>query len=367
MTDLLIKRFRDLEASPVVVEHPLPVPLHERRVMRGGFSPTRVAGRFRIETFKAYDAAGRFEIPGTRRVRAEFDNLITDNGLNRLGSVGLENTYFFHVGTGNTPETVGDTGLVTWVASKQNSTASLNGPGDYWAQSTPPYFASHQKQARFTAGFAGGAVNITEVGIGPGSGNTNMYSRALTVDGLGDPAAIPVDADEYFDIYYTGENYPGHINADGTPTNDTGSIDVNGTAYGYTIRPAYVTSGARWGRNMWLLVEGACRQDGSTWYGYYVYGSDATLGAVTSGLASGSSASVQSTSCTEASYVTDTFQKKVYYPFSLSQGNVSGGIGGMLYVSTRGGYQVVFDAPIPKTSSDTLSMSMTHAWTRKAA
>lgn len=324
----------------------------------------RMGGRWRIDKFKACGRNGLGEVPGTRRTMLDIPNIITDKGLNLRGDsvdgpLGGGGSSYIHCGEGNATPTVADTALQTHTAS--NLTDANVATHVWWSQTTAPYYSSHRIQTRFAAGFAGGAVNITELGIGPDATNTNMFSRVLTLDAMGLPAAVPIDADEAFDVFYTLENYPDHVTSDGT-----GTVDISGTNYDYTIRAAYVTTAAEWGRNVHQLHSGNYNTAGATAGKIETYGSDATLGAITSEPAATSVHTMDSNgdNIVDATYVTDTFQRKITYVWGLTEGNVTGNIKAMRLGSTWGTYQLLWDTVIPKTSSNTLSFPLTTTWSR---
>jgi hypothetical protein len=345
MTDILIPKYKDLESSPIV----LPV--------------GNLGGFFEFETFKCYDMEGKFEIPGSRRYRGRTDNIITDMGLNLIGS-GMSNSLWIHVGTGNTPASTSDTGLDVFVAAQ--SVASTGFPTTYSARTSAPYYGSHQRYARFNANFAGGAVNVAEVTLSRQATNGLAFSRALTVDGGGSPAVIPVDDDEFLDVYYTLRNYPSHINSDGTLNDGEGTVNISGTDYDYTIRPAFITDSGYWGRNIFTSLSGSYQTSGGSSDSYKVYGPDAALGSISSEPTATLTDTTLVGFSTTGTYATDTFYNDISYHWGLSEGNLTGGIKAMRLGSTLGVYQLLFDTPIPKTVSNTLTFPQRTAWARKA-
>lgn len=338
---ILIRQYTDLEVRDMT-----PINL-------GG-----MGGHWRAEKFKACGRDGLGEVPHTRRVVVDQPNIITNRGLNMRGNGPLGDSPWFHAGEGTTTPSVSDTALTTWTASKQ-ADANISSIITF-TQSTAPYFGSRQRTARFAANFAGGAVNITELMIAPLAANANAHSRVLTLDGGGSPVAVPIDADEAFDVFYTLRNYPNHVTADGA-----GSVDISGTIYNYTIRAANVTTSAEWSRNIYRLHSGVYSV-GSSNGSITVFGTGATLGAVTSEPSASSSDSmfVTVSNVTDETYSTDTFQRKVTYNWSLTEGIVTGGIKAMLLGSTWGQYQLLFDVPIPKTGSNSLAFPLTTVWSR---
>lgn len=159
-----------------------------------------------------------------------FPNLITNIGLDRIGT-SLWQTHAF-VGTGTSTPSVTDTKLSAWKASHTTRTAWADsairgGAPDYWVQGVGTW--------RFGLGVAAG--NLTEVSIGwleplpapaTDADKNRAFSRALIVDGDGDPVAITVLEDEYLDVTYSLRHYP-YI---GDPVSQ--SVTLSGTTYTFT-------------------------------------------------------------------------------------------------------------------------------------
>ena len=178
-----------------------------------------VTGWFKFEAVKA---------DGTRRLLADwFPNLITNQGLDRMGS-NLDYLTYCQVGSGdNTPANT-DTTLETFVAATNNTSNDTAA-----AQASAPYYASRTKVFRFAAGAAAG--NLSEVGIAWTNGAGSLYSRALILDGGGLPTTITVLSDEFLDVTYQLRIYP--------PTVDvTGTITLDGNNYNYVLRACNVTA-----------------------------------------------------------------------------------------------------------------------------
>lgn len=195
-------------------------------------------GRYQLHAHKV-NAAG--EIISSRLVADWFDNLITDSGLD---SIGITTTYAkingCVVGTGNTPPVNADIALANYRAA----TNTVQSPWAGSAQiSVAPFYESYKITYRFNTGVAAG--NLTEVGLG---GQTNvisstskLFSRALILDGSGNPTTITILSDEVLDVTYELRLYLPNGGADVTGIfNQT--IDGVVTAFNYTIRAASVNS-----------------------------------------------------------------------------------------------------------------------------
>lgn len=333
-----------------------------------------LSGHIRAEAFQCREMVdGRsIEIPGTRRVAAEFDNLITNNGLDHVGKTSDFGTYC-QVGTGNAAESVADTTLDTYLASRTWDTGYQN---VYWAQATAPYYGAHQRRYRFQPNFGGGNVNITEIGISPQSATGDLFCRALTRSG-GTPQAVPVLSTEYFDVYYTIRCYADHVNyVTGATDDGTGSFFVDADEYDYTIRAARITYANLWGRNLFRKF------NLSNWDLNYVKGElfddGARLNAVTDAMdsANGIGTSYEDSwfytdDHTVGTYTDSTYTNTIEFDTPLTKANFSGatnaGIQGLMPYSSHGAYQVLITADqIPKTGSEEFFYTHRTSWTRKS-
>lgn len=183
------------------------------------------AGWYKAEAFRA-DENG-LEIPGTRRVAADwFPNLITDAGLDFLGTTGVTPVQgFCRVGTGNTAPANTNTALVAQVAVSSTLQAET-----YGVNRTGTFYGWRRRTIRFAAGSMGGsAVNLAEVGVSPAAAGS-LFSRALILDGGGTPTTISIQPDEVLDVTYELRIYP--VLADAT-----GTVTIASVVYNWTARP----------------------------------------------------------------------------------------------------------------------------------
>lgn len=167
--------------------------IHKRNYLEIETAPVRigVSGHFTMRAIK----------PGFGVVRElSFDNLITNLGLNAMGS----SCSFarMHLGTGTTPPSPTDTALSVFGVnvSDANPTytqSSNSGAPDYYGITTQTW----------TSPVGAATGNWTEIGISSGNSNGNLRSRALIVDANGDPTTFTVLADEQFQGSYTTRTY----------------------------------------------------------------------------------------------------------------------------------------------------------------
>lgn len=305
---ILLPKYRDIEV-PIALKRP---------VFKGHF---------------IMEAVG---LDGRVRKLAEFDNLITTNGANLLGN--SSPLTFCLVGTGNTPPTVADTSLQSFISSTSSTNFTNLG-----ASSVSPYFGTTTIQYNFPIGTATG--NLSEVGIGQTGSNTNLFSRALILDGGGSPTTITVLSSEALYVTYQLNQY--------VPLTDvTGTIVIASVSYGYTLRGANAT-GTQWayrngdagGVNFCAVLDGA-------------------IGAITT-IPAGTESFDDSIS--NNSYSVGSFTLSGTATFGLTKGNFGTGIASALVAfgtnnASRGNYQIGFSPTIPKDASHVLTLSFSTTW-----
>lgn len=299
-----------------------------------------VEGRFKLEAYKK-DAKG-FEIAGTRRVVADwFKNLILDSGLDYMASSGLWMRYC-QVGSGSTPPAIGQTALVSRVAS------AIQNNGTTTTASVVPWYVAHTRVYSFPAGAATG--NLSEVGIGWADSGTSLFSRSLIKDANGNPVSIAVQVDESLDVTYECRYY--------APAEVVGTITATGNiagTYNYVLRPALVTTASP---AAWSIPESQAAS--STGNGRNVYAGP--IGTET-GQPSGTSAAINQP--TSAPYVTGSFALNRIAEVLPAVGNFGTGLRSMLLKLGVGCYQIEFTPPIPKTSVDVVQLTLRLSWGRR--
>lgn len=294
--------------------------------------PVQLAGFYKMEAFRE-DADGN-EIPGSRRAAADwFPNLITNAGLEGMGTLSiLELTAFCRVGTGTTAPAVTDTGLVAQIAS----TATLQSSSQT-AQATPPYYGSYVITRRFAAGVAAG--NLSEVGMASAATGGIMYSRALILDGGGNPTTITVLSNEVLDVTYQVRNY--------VPTEDGNwSATIATVAYSGIVRAADATS------TPWAGVNHPAGRN-SNWVPTTTVYNGAINAAIT-GNPSGSPATVPDANL---AYVANSLSRDYTATMGLNDGNLAGGITAILLRTAYGPYQLSVSPAFPKDATKTATLT----------
>lgn len=319
---ILVPRFKDLVASGM------------------GFG-VALEGRFRLITHsKRY---------GTR-VRAEFKNLILNQGLDRMAAGAAISAC--QVGTGTTTPAVGQTALAAFFAG--SSTVGATDAESYVAG--PPTYHQLVRTRRFAEGTFSG-TNLTEVGMGWTATTGNLFSRALILDGGGSPTSITVLADETLDVEYTLRSYP--------PSSDVnGTVSLGGNSYDYTIRASNVGSIGAEGWAVAGLVGAAIGSTSTN--GRRVYPSTSTLGAIT---AAPSGAGVTVSAVSVKSYTAGDYSRGMNMTAGLTI-NPAGGIACAAFAMaqfTAGGanMQMSFSPVIPKDNTKVLVLEPRIHWARR--
>jgi hypothetical protein len=207
----------------------------------------RLAGQMKVS---GHFTLRRLGPDGRCRQQLEFDNLITDMGLDQIFTAPAYAYGYGYptaacaVGTGNTPPANTDTALASWLAStgggsNQGTAAYVAGPPAYW---------KNVLTYRFGTGIAAG--NLTEIGIFPTNLTaTSLGARALILDGGGAPTTLVVLADEILDVTYERRIY--------LDTTDTaGTFSVNGVSYNTVQRLFGISAPPQLGNALHNVTDG---------------------------------------------------------------------------------------------------------------
>jgi hypothetical protein len=280
-----------------------------------------------------------------------FKNVILNQGLNQLGVASANVLYgYARVGTGTSTPLITNTVLDNQVAVSNilsGATVVNSGASSYTTLTTYQY--------TFTQGAVTG--NISEVGVGWDTTGSTLFSRALIVDGSGNPTTITLTSIDQLTIYY-------RLNAAQPLTDTTSSVNISSTSYPYTIRTAQAAS--------------FCNNSATFYYAdaftrlssVIIYGSDAALGAIT-GTLSGTiiaNSGNPGFTFTFPAYTPSTYYRESTFSIDVSTGNAVGGVGGMTL--QWGAYgsslqnQIVFATPIPKTNTQVLTLTQRFTWAR---
>lgn len=302
---------------------------------------SRFSGRFTILV-----TSGSHDGPVVRKL--EFDNLITNTGLDRIGSITgrTDAVTSAQVGSGSTPPAFTDTALAAHVATKTSDGRVVTNGWDSAGQ-------FHWR--RFSWQFAQGAAagNLTEVGVGTTNSPGSLFSRALILDGNGSPTTLVILPNEFLTIVYEVRNYP--------PTGDVVvNTTIDGVARAITIRPSRRDAGQDSWREYFPAV--AFLTDLSGQYsGHLVY--SGSIGSENS-LPAGTEIAHPDTP-TWAAYVPGTYRREVTSNWSINQGNLPGGLINAIGMRTQiGEFQMGISPPIVKDNTKSLRLTTAISWGR---
>lgn len=286
-----------------------------------------------------------------------FPNLITNGGLDFIGncpangiSYSIQDfTAMCAVGVGNATPAYTDVTLQSWLAAMY-SAAGTGCSTNTSYNAGPPAYWQGQRSWQFAAGTATG--NIAEIGVGPNSSQPPvatdpLFSRALVVDGSGNPTVIPVFASEALTVTYILQEY-----LDLTDTNYM--MSLSGTPYSGVFRRSSVGAVPKLGIS-------ACSNIISANNICVVY--NGVIGAVT-GSPSGASSSTNSY-IGDPGHTLGTYSKTLTYSFDINSGNLPGGISAFWWsYSGIGAWQCSVTPVIPKTNAYNMSLVSSVSWSR---
>lgn len=326
--------------------------------MRLEAPPVGVSGRYRLVVSSDKEMNDVIE-------DLTFDNLITDVGLNRIGTVNTENTVNsaqaavtsfnslcgrFVVGSGNTPPSVSDTALQNLVASQSVDSVDFVAGTSSYADGYYELVVSHQ----FGQGEAEG--NLSEIGIQVSPPGGALWSRALILDGVGNPTTITVRDSDFLTCYYTLR-----INI---PQQDSVyNIDVD---YGeglvvptvVTIRPLVAdnpTVAGGWGLQTVCVSGVNIASRVSAWTG--------GLAAPNATNPLGTAIDTTSSSDVRVTYEFGSFKRFITSKKGLGQFN-SNNIQTVAVHSLMGAWQVNFNPPLEKGNTQTMDLTFGYSWAR---
>ena len=292
-----------------------------------------VQGRYRMVAHK---------LDGSSRVVADwFPNLILNNGLDAIGNNSSMFSQCF-VGAGTSAPSVSQTSLDQPIGSAgnyQTGDAGSNVAGG---------FCWERRTFRFFAGQATG--NLSEVGVG--SAASDLFSRALILNGAGQPTTVTVLPDEILDVTYEVRLF--------WPTTDTsGSVAIAGVgSVPFTIRAAGIGA---W-RPSFLMGQLA---GGS---GLFAQGwkDVSDLGPI-GDLTFGNGQSVASTFewAWQDSYNPGSYSRTGRATFGISTGSEAFNAV-LIYNSVQSfNFKILFGANIPKTGSNQFRLDTLLTWARR--
>lgn len=311
----------------------------------------RLGGRFRAVVSKDAECKRVVEDTGF------FDNLITNTGMNRVGTVttstGTVLTVFntlcgrFVVGSGSAEPQFTDTTLQNPVAFASADPLLNNESSNYdrgWFEMT----VRHQ----FGQGQAVG--NLSEIGIQSGSASGPLWSRALILDGTGNPTTITVLPDDFLTCYYTlrimipKEDAVFNIDVD---YDEDGIVPTDVTG-----RPLNANSSAP--TNGWGLQTASVSGPGA-YLRFYTGG----LAVPTANSPLGTTIGNDTASFATIPYVTDSFERYITRTNGLNEHN-SQTLRTASLNALMGRWQIEFNPPLQKDNTQTMQVTFGYSWAR---
>lgn len=276
-----------------------------------------------------------------------FNNLITNQGLNMIGTMTTSMSPFSYcrVGSGSAVPTNTDVGLQTPLANYANvsflSQSITDLPNNYRKFSTV-----------YRYNFAAGALvgTIREVTIGWYTDNVTAFSRSLLKDSSGNAIELPVTANDLVSINYEFNVYVQMVD---TVVNTT----INGVATTMTIRPVVGNSSNAdgWsGSRNWYSISRYVR---------YFLPADSNLTMASTSLPYSTSYA----SSTSADYVPNSFQRD--YTLSISNGSAItiGAIGLLTDYAFTGNWLFIFSPNVVKAANQKVVFVARFKWGRYVA
>lgn len=302
---------------------------------------SEVGGWFKLTAAKV-DQLGNID-EGSRRVVADwFPNLITNFGLEQMGNV----TGYLNgcaVGSGATPPNVNDTALGSQIAFTSTRQGWNQG-----AQPTAPYYIWARTTYRFASGAAAG--NLSEIGIKLNNA-TNLFSRALILDGAGNPTTVTVASDEVLDATYELRVYPFTDDKTGTVT-FTGS---KGLTHDYVLRCSQVNVNSSGAWTHGSLAQGIAQNESR--------GVDAYTGGLGTILQTPSGTSFGARAATALAYEANSKTGKIQLDVPIN--TWTGSLRSFQFRIGCGCFQIELTPPIEKLAGDVIQMTFFHTWARR--
>lgn len=310
----------------------------------------KLGGQFRLVVSK--DAECKQVVKDT----GFFDNLITNTGMNRIGEVTTNTTSSstafntlcgrFVVGSGSAEPQFTDTALQNPVAFASSNSVLVSASSNYdrgWYEIT----VQHQ----FGQGQAAG--NLSEIGIQHTSTSGPLWSRALILDGQGNPTTITVLPDDFLTCYYTlrimipKEDVVFNINVD---YGEDGIVPTVVTGRPLNANSSSLDTG--WGLKTAVTSNYAHLQ-------FYTGG----LAAPTASVPLGSPIGSRTSNFSVVPYIPDSFERYITRTNGLNEHN-SQELRTAVLGALMGYWQIEFDPPLQKNNTQTMQVTFGYSWAR---
>lgn len=288
---------------------------------------------------------------GNIKQHLEFSNLVTDAGLDFIGTGTALNSIYttLAVGTSNTTPTVSDTVLGNKIAQTSNSDGQSDVDG---FETSPVEFAFRRRVRQFGESEANG--ELRELGWDVGGVIAN---RTLFKDVNGDPTTVIKTDRDVLKIVYEYRIFAPLNDVTGTFSHTPVSASVD-----YTIRPMNVTVALGWNK---LLDDMGDYSDIEA----KVHESNAFVDRT---LPNNPSPQASETSSSFASYVTGTFFRDMTYKWDFASANFGSQINLITWAawpdlgsSGLMHWQMHLSSSIEKNTKNRLDVTFRQRWSRK--
>lgn len=319
----------------------------------------------------------RFEVnhpDGSQTMSPWHDNLITNIGLEAIGEE-KEVFRYCMVGAGNTAPANGNATLQLQLASMDfHTVANPNVLMSEGIETDEPRFGWARRSYPFAQGSVDG--NVAEVGVG--WNGTNTFSRSLVTPAV---SVTPIDQ---LTVVYELRVY---VNEDDV----TGTIDIEGDDYDFTIRALGAANAGRMGQafgwspyqllNIQAVLPRPWVIPTFTFGGAEIYGAPVVLGPITEEILKqtlGGANGIQTPTffnsvLTNHAYTANSKTAKFTCTWGTGGGNEPSGIQGFRFTGLFGTYQMVLDTVYGppsgigtkgKDNTKTLSIRFFQSWAR---
>jgi len=285
---------------------------------------------------------------GHIRQHLEFSNLITDDGLDLIGTgISLDSIYNeLAVGTGTTAPAVTDTALENEVASttNDNNIADVDG-----TTSSPREYSFRRRTRVFLEGEAND--DLTELGWKVGS---TLANRALFKDLAGNSTTVYKTSNDILQISYEYRIFAPLVDLSGSFDLGAGSGSAT-----YTLRPQNVNQADGWG---------ALRSDmGDLSTAFAKLHETSTLGSRTGN--NDPSPSDEESSSSLAPYTPGNYYRDIEYVWTFAAANFTTGVGLITWnpwytTGNKAIWQMSLSGQIAKSAATKFTIFFRQAWNR---
>lgn len=300
-----------------------------------------IEGLFRVELIRR----GRI-------VRAlEFQNLITDAGLNAIGNgTTLDSlVQYLGVGTDNTSPAVSQTALGAQVGGRTNSNGGF---ADVVTSGASYSYWQLARTRLFLEAEANG--NLTELGMFSAATAGTMWCRQLFLDDLGNPTTLVKTSEEQLRVTYSWRIYPNQSQVEDVLTID--SVETS------CLSRAMDIDGTYWNASGFLKLLGAWTPFNQNMRAYETN----TFPAITAGDFTGTPA--EASSRTVQAYSNGNFYKDIDIVWEPAVANFATGIGAVAFgpcASFTRGLGTTFTPKVQKINTQRFTFRARIAWGRR--